>query len=143
MKNKTILFLMMISPFVSSCHNSAIIIQETYFSHKRLPSYLLDTPDPQKFSKGKGTTLVLRWKLNKRKADVETDFLKVQVMFADLSIKDFHIPIHRKIGYQTINIPSEATVASYKAELFEDNKLTETWKHKLWAELIIIEEEEL
>ncbi|NCF70378.1 MAG: hypothetical protein GWP59_01620 [Chlamydiales bacterium] len=136
-----LLFLGFLLLQLSSCQQSALSVQEHYFSHTELPSHRLETPNPSKFSSSKGNSIIIYWKLKKLSPEPEIDFLKLQVLFTDMETKNYRLPIEKRTGYFNVELPQKQVAASYKVELFEDNVVSERWTHKLWEEIIVTEEE--
>lgn len=126
---------------LSSCQQSALSVQEHYFSHTELPSHRLETPNPNKFSSPKGNSIIIYWRLKKLHPDPQKDYLKLQVLFTNMETKNYQFPIEKRTGYFNVELPQKQNAASYKVELFEDNTISEKWTHKLWEEIIVTEEE--
>ena len=117
-----------------------------YITLESLASYHVETPDPALIHPPLGQRLLLSWSLPKEYKSYSNLHIILTIRFYSREevVKDLHI--RRASGTYVFYLLNEeycerGGIASYKALLEGDGHLLEEWRHQLWAELILPEEE--
>jgi len=127
---------------LSSCAQPKLQVRTFYTSRNDLASYVLDTPDPLKSTKGLGQTVWIRW--SGRNLPNETH-LDVTLRFNDLSERHEQYPLSSTCGWIMVDIPDheykqKGGLLSYAIKLRTKDEVLATSYHKMWTDKIEIQE---
>lgn len=132
---------------LSSCGKSCLTVQTDYLTHKNLASYYVGTPDPRQNVPTVGQRLIISWSVPKTYLSYENLRLEVTIRFRNREevIEIFLIQKTRgTYVFALLNNDyfTKRGILTYKIDLFGGDCLLEEWRHKIWADLILINQEE-
>lgn len=122
------------------CSEPTIRARSFYTSRADLASYIIDTPDPEKSTKGLGQVIWISWRCPTLEKETAID---VTLRFANGSERKVSYPIDQRLGWLMVEItPEERKVndglLSYFIELRHGKDRIASTQHKLWVEKIVI-----
>ncbi len=129
------------------CSRERLNVYTDYLSYKNLASYRVGTPDPLQNNPPTGQRLILSWNLTKNMLEKENLHLELTVRFRNGEQISENISIFRRSGsyyYYLINDEffEKKGILTYKVDLIGDGEVIDKWRHQLWTEMIIFDEEE-
>lgn len=111
-----------------------------------LASFHVGTPDPRQDHPPVGQMLILDWRIPKeilkRKPEIILDLI-----LWDYTTRQIRIPIKQRMDFATYRLLNEeyeksGGILTYKAQIVtEDGYIFREWKHQLWVNLIVIDQE--
>jgi hypothetical protein len=132
--------------FFSGCRQYYLSICQEWVDVRYLASTHVGTPDPRQEHPSIGQMLILDWRIPKeilkKKPEVVLDLI-----LWDYSTRQIRIPMRRRMDFATyrlFNAEYEKTggILTYKAEIVtQDGHVFREWKHQLWVNLIIFDQE--
>jgi len=139
---KKTLLLLTSSLFLAACSTPTVTARTYYTSRTDLASYVLDTPDPLKETKGLGQLIWVRWSTPSLE---NTPVLSVRIRFAKGSQKDETYPIDRKYGWLMVEIPHQereerGEIQSYSIQMKSNEQTLAQTQHTMWVEKIEIQD---
>ncbi len=104
------------------------------------------TPDPYLDHPNWGQRIMIQWRLPKIYSNYEVLSLKMTVRFRSRDEKTVNLYINKLNGIYLYDLLNETYcktggIATYKVEILGDGCCLEIWKHPLWSELILINQE--
>ena len=134
-------FLLLALLFCAGCSEPKIQARTFYTSRADLASYVIDTPDPDKSTKGLGQVLWISWSNPSLIVDETT--IDVILRFKNEKERKVSYPIVQRAGWLMVEITPEERQAndgilSYHIELRQNKSIIASTKHKLWVEKITI-----
>jgi hypothetical protein len=140
-----LLFLSFLTLF--GCSRQHLTIYTDYLSHKNLASYHVGTPDPLRNNPPIGQRLIISWSLPKKALTQEDLHLEAKIRFRNREEINETFPICKRSGsyyYSLINedFMEKGGIITYKVDLIGNGEILEEWRHQLWTELIIFDEEQ-
>lgn len=132
-------------PF-SSCNKDILSVHTEYITIESLSSYYIGTPDPKLNNPPFGQKLVVEWELPKEYTCTAETVLALTIRYRDRTEENLSIGIKKRSGRYVFCLNGDkycehGEILTYKVQLFDRDCLLEEWKHQLWAELILFEEE--
>ncbi len=126
----------------AGCSKPTVSARSFYTSRADLASYAIDTPDPEKASKGLGQAIWISWRCPS--LDKET-MMDVTLRFVNGKERKVSYPIDQRIGWFMVEITPEERketdgLLSYFIQLRRGDTPLATTQHKLWVEKIEIKE---
>lgn len=129
-----------------SCSREYLNIYTEYLSRKNLASYRVGTPDPLLNNPPVGQRLIISWSLPKSLLSKENLHLELKVRFRNREEIQETVSICHSSGtyyYYLINQDffTKGGILTYKVDLVGSGEVLEEWRHQLWTELILFEDE--
>ncbi len=143
--HKTIVLLFLIF-VLSGCSREYLTVYTDYLSHKNLASYRVGTPDPLLNNPPVGQRLIISWSFPKSFLSKDNLHLELKVRFRNREEIKETVAICRASGtyyYYLINQDffEKGGILTYRVDLIGDGEVLEEWRHQLWTELILFEDE--
>jgi hypothetical protein len=115
-----------------------------YVSFKTMASFHIDTPDPALSNPPVGQRILISWHI--RKGDFYGHppyYIKLTMRYCNRKECVQWIQLYKSFGTYIYRLVDQAYFAcsgiqTYKVELFHEGQMIECWKHQLWSELIIL-----
>jgi hypothetical protein len=131
---------------LTSCSRQHLSIYTDYLSHKNLASYRVETPDPLLADPPIGQRLIISWSLPKAIFSKENLRLEARIRFKNREEVKENISLCKRSGtymYSLINEDffDKGGIFTYKVDLISNDTVLEEWRHQLWTELILFDEE--
>lgn len=145
MMMKPFYLLLLIPILLSSCCQSCLTIQTDYLTHRNLASYYVGTPDPRQNVPAVGQRLIISWSIPKQYLSYENLRLEVTIRFRNREeiIEIFHIQKTRgTYVFALLNADyfSKKGILTYKIDLIGGDCILEEWRHKIWMDLILVDQ---
>ena len=140
MKFATLLLLLALS----SCGRYNVAVHQKKIDATSLASFGAETPDPKLKHPPYGQMLAVEWQIP---LDLlpKNPLVQLDVIFWDNIERHYVWPISHRKGYETLSIVNEefertGGVLTYRAKILtEDGKVFYEWRHRLWVNLITID----
>ncbi|NGX42478.1 MAG: hypothetical protein K940chlam7_00758 [Chlamydiae bacterium] len=128
-----------------SCNSDMMSIHTDYMSHETLASYYVKTPDPFLNNPPIGQRLILSWTIPRKHTRYHPLYIKLTLRFRNREEEEKWIHVRKTSGtyiYYLLDKEycEKGGLLTYKAQLIANNCVLEEWRHQLWAELILFEE---
>ncbi len=141
---RTIPFMLLLA--FSSCNRDILSVHTEYITIESLSSYYVGTPDPKLNNPPFGQKLVVEWELPKDYVCSADTVLCLTIRYRDRAQENLSFGLKKRSGRYVFclngdNYCQHGGILTYKVQLFDGDCLLEEWKHQLWAELILFEEE--
>lgn len=130
-----------------SCSQSYLKIQTDYLTHKTLASYYVGTPDPRQNDPAIGQRLIIGWSVPKSHLSYENLRLEVSIRFRNREETKEIFYITKTRGtyiFALLNCDyfTRRGILTYKIDLIGGDCVLEEWRHKIWSDLILINQEQ-
>ena len=142
---KQLFFLTVILAMSSSCQKYYVSVMDHKVSRSSLASTFAKTPDPRQYAPPKGEHLLIEWNL---KEEVEEELIcNLSILFKNFEQKVSQYKISTRqdaLSYFLLGEEFEKTkgILSYKVEILnQEGQILQFFVHKLWTELITIDDE--
>lgn len=132
---------------LSGCTRERLTVYTDYLSRQNLASYHVGTPDPRLNNPPVGQRLIISWSLPKKYLCMDDLHLEATIrLWNHEEIKE-NIQLYKLSGtyiYSLINEDFFDTegIMTYKVDLIGNNEVLDEWRHQLWTELIILNNED-
>ncbi len=131
---------------LAGCSQQQLTIYTDYLSHKNLASYRVGTPDPLQAHPPIGQRLVISWKFSKATLHLGDIHLEAKIRFRNREEVTEIVSICKRSGTYYYNLLNEdfvekGGILTYKVDLLSHDQVLEEWRHQLWTELILFDEE--
>ncbi len=131
---------------LNSCRPYYLSVCQEWIDVRYLASYHAGTPDPRLANPPVGQKLILDWRvpkeIYKRNPQVVLDLI-----LWDYTTRQIRFPIRSRMDFATYRLLNEeynktGGILTYKASIVtEDGEVFREWKHQLWVNLIVIDQE--
>jgi hypothetical protein len=144
LKNALYMVTLLSLVLLAGCTIEKLNVRTEYLSHENLASYIVETPDPLLNNPPIGQQLIVSWSLPKNYLDYEDLHLEITMRFRNREQIVKNICVTKVSGmfiYKLLNnefIEKEG-IQTYKVELIGGGEVLECWRHQLWVELIVLE----
>jgi hypothetical protein len=118
-------------------------VQTQYLSHENLASFHVGTPDPHIDNPTIGQRLLVQWSLPSSMEGRKL-YLHLLIRLRDHQQQEINFPINRKRGFYIYDLTNQdyfesGGVQTYLAEIRDESCVIASWKHPLWADLILFD----
>lgn len=141
------LFLFAAMGLLVGCSQYYLTISQQWVDARYLASTHAKTPDPRQDHPPLGQMLVLDWRVPKEVLK-QKPVLVLDLLLWDYTTKQVRFPIDKRMDYVTYKLLNQdyeksGGILTYKAAIvLEDGTPYRQWKHQLWVNLIVIDQEE-
>lgn len=140
------IYFLLLPLLLCSCGKSCLTIQTDYLTYKNLASYYVGTPDPRQNVPTVGQRLIISWSVPKAWLSYENLHLEVTIRFRNREevVETFYISKTRgTYVFALLNCDyfAKRGILTYKIDLIGGDCILEEWRHKIWADLIQINQE--
>lgn len=138
-------FLFTLLIFLCGCEKYYLSVKNEHVDLSTLASTFVGSPDPRKENPPNGQELILQWRLPP-KAIEQKLVLLLKIVYRDYTEEVHEYPVERRRGGLTFSLLNEKFLEkrgflTYKAEIKRlDGEVLKQWQHKLWVDLITIED---
>lgn len=140
-------FLVVLMASVSSCtiQCPSITAYTEYISRKNLASYYIGTPDPADSYPTVGQRLRVKWAVPSAYCLGELQ-LKIRIRFYNQEELEKELSLESPTGVYEYSILNEDYfckngIQAYFVELLLDGVVVDNWRHQLWVEKILFEDD--
>lgn len=139
-------YLWLLAILLCSCGKSSLTIQTDYLTHKNLASYYVGTPDPRQNVPTVGQRLIISWSIPKDYLRYDNLRLEITIRFRNREeiIEIFYL--HKTRGTYVFTLLNcdyftKRGILTYKIDLIGGDCTLEEWRHLIWTDLILINQE--
>lgn len=134
--------------FLCGCSSSheMLQVQSNYITREELASSFIGTPDPKLWCPPQGQRVTINWTIPTCLWEYGDLYLVVTFRFSNQETCVKHVPLERRRGIWEYRLLDDdyfntGGIQTYKVDLFAGEIFLESWRHQLWAEKIVIEDE--
>jgi hypothetical protein len=144
---KLYFFLFFIPFLCAGCQKYYISISQDRVDRDFLASTQAKTPDPRQENPPLGERLIIEWQLPRSLLEQEPS-LHLHVIYKNYTEKVFVYPVHHRLDYVVYSLLDQEYqeskgILTYKADVqTQEGKSFVDWKHQLWTNLIVLEEDQ-
>lgn len=131
-----------------SCGKGHLSVRQEWIDGRYLASTYVKTPDPRQAHPPTGQKLIVQWWVPSQVLENHPKLL-LKIIYWDFTEKTITFPITKRVGYETYTLldkeyEEKQGLLTYRAEIVtDDDKIYQEWTHKLWVNLIKIDNESL
>ena len=131
---------------MTSCNESYLSVYTDYLSHENLASYYIKTPDPLTNNPPIGQRLIIMWMMPQEYRSTTDLQLQITIRFRnhEETIRTIDLPgLKGTYVYELLNDDyiKHRGFLCYKIDLISADGIIEEWRHKMWTDFIILDEE--
>ena len=138
--------LLLLTLFLLSCSHKHLHVHRQVLSHTQLMSGVIQVNDERNELDIEGERITISWKIPKNQQDREW-VLDLELIYNDFTHEVYEIPIiHPRDTYEfqisNKKYKIKQGIRSYRLALRSNEDILEEWRHPLWTEIIVIEDED-
>jgi len=132
--------------FLTSCQETYLSVHTDYLSHINLASYHVGTPDPLLNNPPIGQRLIVMWSIPPNYLYYENLHLLVTIRLRNREQINENIEVVKRRGtfvYPLLNEDylEKGGILTYKVDLIGDEIILEEWRHQIWNEQILLNQQ--
>lgn len=140
--------LIFLVPWLFSCGTkNSLAVRLDYLSKESLASYHVMTPDPLLACPPIGERLVVDWSVSEEALAHDPIELAIRIRLRNRTSVEERLPICESRGSFTYTLLNEeylhsGGILAYDIQIVQNDQILDSWRHQIWAELILVDEQE-